>query len=565
MLSQLQVKDFAIIDELSVEFDRGLTILSGETGAGKSILIDALSLVLGGRADKTMVAEGAKQAEITAVIDIREGSPAADWLTDQALANDENELILRRVISADGRSRAFANASPINLQSLSELGESLVEIHGQHAHQLLTRADTQRDLVDRFGSLLPLAKSVADAYATVRDAETLYAELVDKVKNRAQRAEFARFQLQELEALGDTLAEFDTRVAERDKLAHVDKLAVASRSAIDALYDDETGNALGLIARAISAIDDVTEIAPELAGATQLLGEADAAVQEAADSVRRYAADLSHEPARRDQLENEIAAVREAARKHGCEVAQLDEQRREFAKELSDLDDTDDRLATLDAARTQARKDYFSLSRKLSRARLKFAKKFSIAVSEAMQGLGMAGGNFVAELSSDADAVARNGSDKVDFLVSANAGRTPRALAKVASGGELSRISLAIQVIAADVAATPTMIFDEVDSGIGGGVAEIVGQRLRQLGESRQVLCVTHLAQVASCGHQHFRITKMSDERTTRTRLVGLDAKDRVDEIARMLGGTEITKKSLAHANEMLAKAAGNGKKAKSA
>lgn len=551
MLRRLHIRNFAIIDQLEIEFDRGLSILSGETGAGKSILIDALGLVLGDRADKAFVSESAKQAEITAEFEAVDRRAVTAWLDDQAIEAGD-EIIVRRVIGRDGRSRALVNGVSVAIQNLRALGEALIEIHGQHAHQLLTRPTTQREIVDRFGVANKSLQKVSDCFATWQVAEKTYTDLKTAAADRDNRLEYLRFQLDEFERHAESLTDFQALQSERDRLRHADRLQAAADAAAAAVYDDETANAQSLVASATSALAGLSEYADEVADIEQLLSEAEASLQEAGFSLQRFAEGLSSDPTRQLKLDDTLAAITELARKHRCEVPELSGLAEKFSEEANQLDALDVELEALAETRNKALKSYQKAARALSRERQAAAAQLEPEVTAAMQELGMVGGRLAIEIKSDEQHFAANGMDSILFLVSANAGREPQPLGKVASGGELSRISLAVQVITADVTSTPTMVFDEVDAGIGGGVAEIVGARLREIGTDRQVLCVTHLPQVASQGHQHFQISKISDGKSTHTQIRELSMKARIDEIARMLGGVDITAKSRAHAKEML-------------
>lgn len=551
MLRRLHIRNFAIIDQLEIEFDRGLSILSGETGAGKSILIDALGLVLGDRADKAFVSESAKQAEITAEFEAVDRRAVTAWLDDQAIEAGD-EIIVRRVIGRDGRSRALVNGVSVAIQNLRALGEALIEIHGQHAHQLLTRPTTQREIVDRFGVANKSLQKVSDCFATWQVAEKTYTDLKTAAADRDNRLEYLRFQLDEFERHAESLTDFQALQSERDRLRHADRLQAAADAAAAAVYDDETANAQSLVASATSALAGLSEYADEVADIEQLLSEAEASLQEAGFSLQRFAEGLSSDPTRQLKLDDTLAAITELARKHRCEVPELSGLAEKFSEEANQLGALDVELEALAETRNKALKSYKKAARALSRERQAAAAQLEPEVTAAMQELGMVGGRLAIEIKSDEQHFAANGMDSILFLVSANAGREPQPLGKVASGGELSRISLAVQVITADVTSTPTMVFDEVDAGIGGGVAEIVGARLREIGTDRQVLCVTHLPQVASQGHQHFQISKISDGKSTHTQIRELSMKARIDEIARMLGGVDITAKSRAHAKEML-------------
>lgn len=552
MLTSLQVRNFAIIDEVEIEFSPGMTVLTGETGAGKSILVDALGLVLGERGGSGLVRSGAKRAEFVAEFDLRNLPAAREWLDEQMLEQDD-ECNMRRVIGADGRSRAFINGNSVPLQSSKTLGEMLLDIHGQHFHQSLARRTVQRNLLDYFGGLVDLSVATSNAFHDWNGLAEKLAALDAANSDRNARLELLRFQIGELDALDLQPGELEDLAVERSKLQNSGRLAEGVRNALQLLFDEDQGNAQSLIADATHSIESLAAIDDSLAPVLTVLQEANIQVSEAADSLRRYGDALDMDPARQNWVEERLDAVNNIARKHRVEAEAIAELHEQLATQLNDLEHAEERGAELRNAVNAADKTYRQSASRLSAGRKKAAKAFSAAVTEAMSGLGMPGGVFEVKLSPrDVTEPRAFGLDDVEFLISANPGQKPMPLSKVASGGELSRMSLAIQVIASDGSAIPTMIFDEVDSGVGGSVAEMVGMRLRDLGQTRQVFCVTHLPQVASLGSNHFRIMKLSDGKSTRTGVKQLSDEDRVEEIARMLGGVEITKRTRDHAAEML-------------
>ncbi len=555
MLSSLQVRNFAIIDEVEVDFEAGMTVLTGETGAGKSILVDALSLVLGERGGTGLVRTGADRADISAHFDLQEHAAARDWLAEQALDMD-GDCVLRRVIGADGRSRAFINGTATNLQSLKQLGDVLLDIHGQHFHQSLARRDVQRQLLDHYGGLTALASSTAAAYAEWHALRDELHQLEAANAERASRQELLEFQMQELTALDLAAEELDALQAERDKLLNSGRIAEGLAQALQLAYEADEQNAHQLLARAQQTLEPLTDYDARLAAAVALLSESIIQVAEAADQLQRCADDLDADPARREWVEDRLDAIKSIARKHRAEPEQLPALQQRLAADLDDLRNAEQRGEELAARTREAEQSFREVAAKLSKGRRKAATKLSREVSVAMADLGMPGGVFeVALAPRGADEPRASGLEDVDYLISANPGQAPQPLAKVASGGELSRMSLAIQVIASDGSNIPTMIFDEVDSGVGGGVAEMVGRRLSELAASRQVLCVTHLPQVASQADHHLRVNKITDGKTTRTTLSVLQQDERVEELARMLGGVEITERTRQHAAEMLATA----------
>ena len=552
MLMNLQVRDFAIVEKIDIEFDPGMTVLTGETGAGKSILVDALGLVLGERGSAQLVRGGAKRAEFAAEFDISKLEFVGSWLDDNALDLD-GECLLRRVINADGRSRAFINGNAVPVSQLKNIGEILLDIHGQHFHQSLGRRSIQRDLLDYFGGLLPQREEVATAYsAWVAVAERLRL-LLDADADRASRLDLLTFQLQELDSLGLTNGEFDALSTERQKLQNSGRIADGVTTALDALIDSERNNVNDLIAEATRSLDSLSAFDQSLEPLLEMLNSASIQVTEATETLRRYGEDIDMDPQRRDWVEERLDALQATARKHRVPVGELLSVLVRLREEHDELAHSEERSRELETQVNAMRDEFLQKANALSKARGKTGKKFSSAVTEAMTGLGMPGGVFEVSISPlDEDSARPYGIDNIEFLISANPGQKAQPLAKIASGGELSRMSLAIQVIASDGSAIPTMVFDEVDSGVGGGVAEMVGRRLQEIGENRQVLCVTHLPQVASLADHHFRISKVTDGKSTRTGLQVLGKDERIKELARMLGGVEITTKTLDHAAEML-------------
>jgi DNA repair protein RecN (Recombination protein N) len=553
MLLGLQVRDFAIIDQLAIEFAPGMPVLTGETGAGKSILVDALGLVLGERGSGQIVRSGAKRAEFSAEFDIS-SLPAVKLLLEEQALDQDNECLLRRVVGADGRSRAFINGNAATVQQLKALGEILLDIHGQHFHQSLVRRPVQRDLLDHFGGLLEQREATDAAYSQWNVLTEQRAQLIAADANRESRLDLLEFQLNELEVLALSVEEYEELLAERQKCLHGGRLAEGIGQALGALADDEAGNAGTLLAEANKAVAALLRYDSGLLPVQQLLESAAIQVSEAADTLQHYGASLNLDPARRDWIEERLDAVQSVARKHRIEAEEIPALHKRLRLELDELTHAAERGQQLDAAVRSARNNFQILAEALSVSRAKAATRFSDAVTAAMSGLGMPGGKFDVRLTRlDIDDARPWGLDEVEFLISANPGQAPQALARVASGGELSRMSLAIQVIASDGSSIPTMVFDEVDSGVGGSVAEMVGRRLQELGARRQVLCVTHLPQVASLADAHFRISKVTDGKATRTGLRALGDEERIQEIARMLGGVEITPKTIDHAAEMLA------------
>jgi DNA repair protein RecN (Recombination protein N) len=553
VLTSLQIRDFAIVDQIDIEFGGGMTVLTGETGAGKSILVDAIGLVLGERGSSQLVRKGAKRAEFSAEFDLSSQPESRGWLKDHALDEDENCLI-RRVINADGRSRAFINGNAATLQQLKSFGELLLDIHGQHFHQSLGRRNVQRDLLDFFGGLQKQRSETERAFERWQSLEDQWRRLQDAEQDRASRLDLLAFQVTEFDALGMAADETRDLQFERQRLQHSGRLAEGVNTAIDKLSGHEIGNANRLVAEAHRAVAMLVEFDAQLGEVTELLESANIQIAEASDALERYAAAIDMDPDRRDWVEERLDAIQAIARKHRVAPEELPNLAERLKKEHDDLENAEELGRTMQADANAARTAFVRCAKTLSEGRSEAAKSLAAAVSAAMEGLGMPGGRFEVAMGALPEDQARPwGLDDIEFLISANPGQPPMPLSRVASGGELSRMSLAIQVIVSDGSAIPTMVFDEVDSGVGGRVAEMVGRRLQELGNDRQVLCVTHLPQVASLADAHFRVSKVTDGKATRTGIHDLGKEERVEEIARMLGGVEITKKTLDHAAEMLA------------
>ncbi|BDC39389.1 DNA repair protein RecN [Paraburkholderia terrae] len=552
MLRHLSIRDFVIVAALDLEFDSGFTVFSGETGAGKSILIDALALALGARADASVVRNGEARADITAEFDTH---PHVDtWLDEQALATIETEhgntVMLRRVVDGNGRSRAFINGTAATLTQLRELGEMFVDIHGQHAHQLLMRPDAQRELFDTHAGLLDTKAAVTRAWRTWRDTAQAVETAQSKDRELQLERERLAWQLAELDKLSPQPGEWEEVNVEHRRLSHSANLIDGVQGALSALSESDEAM-LGHLSSVISKVRDLAEIDPALNDALAALEPAEIQLQEAAYSLSHYAQRLELDPDRLAQVEKRLDALHSAARKFRLQPETLPQEHEERREQLAKLDAAAD-LDALRAAEAKAKDAYLADAKVLSKARAKAAKALGAAVTTGMQELSMAGGSFEVALVPLPDGGA-HGMEQIEFRVAGHAGVPLRPLAKVASGGELARISLALSVIASAASPTPTLIFDEVDTGIGGGVAEVVGRLLHQLGEQRQVLCVTHLPQVAARGDHHFQVAKSSKGKNgTVSTVTSLDKTSRIEEVARMLGGLAITATTRKHAKEML-------------
>ena len=552
MLTHIHVRNLAIVDAIDVELAGGMTALTGETGAGKSILVDALGLVLGDRADSSVIRHGCERAEISASFEIDRLAGVAEWLCERELDLD-GECQLRRVINREGRSRGYINGQPVPMQSLRELGEQLVDIHGQHEHQSLLRSAVQRQLLDAFGGHQPLLTEVATLYAEWKSVQDQLDSVIRDTTERDARLDLLRYQSQELEALGLSAEDIYSIDEEHARQANAGQLLEACQQGLARLDAEDGDSAYSLVSRSLDELSELVRLDSRLEETVRLLGDAAILVQEGAESLRHYAGQLEIDPGRLQWLEDRIGILHDLARKHRCTPEELPEVADNIRRELDSIEHADQHRETLQTRLGELEQSCQKAARQLSDKRKRAATAFGKQITTAMQTLGMAGGVFRAAVTPRKDsACGPHGMDNIEFLVSANAGQPVQPLAKVASGGELSRISLSIQVISAGSETIPTLIFDEVDSGIGGGVAEIVGQKLRALGAGRQVLCVTHLPQVAALAHQQMQVSKLSGKDTTHTRIRPLDGTERVDELARMLGGVKITRQTREHAREMM-------------
>ncbi|MFB1490296.1 MULTISPECIES: DNA repair protein RecN [unclassified Thiocapsa] len=551
MLTHILVKDLAIVSSLELECTSGMTALTGETGAGKSIVIDALGLALGDKADAAMIRAGCERAEIVAGFDLAAVLGARAWLAEQDL-DDDGDCLVRRLIVRDGRSRAYVNGRPATGTQLRDLGDLLVDIHGQHAHQSLLRANAQRDLLDAYGGHAVLAGSVAAAFRDYRALDQQLGALESARQERAERLDLLRFQVEELSGLGLSAAEIESFDREQRRLSHLGRLQETAARVLDLLSEAEPAIS-DQLRSAGSDLTDLAAIDPALTEPRDLLETAAIHAGEAAASLRHYLDGLEVDPAALDAVETRIAQIHDLARKFRVLPVELPDALAARQAELETLEQADLRLGDLRASRDASLNAFLDQARALGDARAGAAERLNRTVTEAMQQLGMAGGRFAVEIETlSSERAGTGGLERIAFLVSANPGQPLQPLAKVASGGELSRISLGIQVATAECGSVPTLVFDEVDVGIGGGIAEIVGRLLRRLGDSRQVLCVTHLPQVAAQAHQQLRVRKETLDGQTYTRIETLDPDARVEEIARMLGGTKITARTRDHACEML-------------
>jgi DNA repair protein RecN (Recombination protein N) len=550
MLNHITIKNLAVVDSLDLELNSGLSVLTGETGAGKSILIDALGLVLGDRAEASAIRHGAERADIAAEFDLQDPS-IEQWLQDNDL-DSEGECLIRRTISAKGRSRGFINGQPIPLQLLRELGEKLVNIHGQNTHQALLKNDEQRILLDNFAGITALRKELNQCYQQWKKKSSDYQTLKQDTSERDAKLDLLRFQVQEFSDFELQENELPGLEEEHRKLSNANRLIETSQSIHFQLAQDEQNSINHLLSHSISELQALSELDNTLKPISEMLDNALIQVDEASSELRHYLDSLELDPAHLQWLDNRISSIYDLARKHRIETHELFAHTETLKRELEQLENADDHLETLLAEVEAAKTDYFKLAKKLSKTRTKASGLLAEQVIKHIHELGMERCVFeIKLLASDSEQPQLHGMEVVEFHVTTNPGQPLRPLSKVVSGGELSRISLAIQVVTAQFSDIPTLIFDEVDVGIGGGIAEMVGNKLRLLGTNSQILCVTHQAQVASQAHQHLNVYKQSDDKKTTTSISLLDEEQRVEELSRMMGGVTITEQTRSHAREM--------------
>lgn len=553
MLVHIHIKDLAVVSSLELELSANMTTLTGETGAGKSILIDALSLGLGGRADNGMIRPGCDRAEITVTFEISQQPAAQTWLAQQTL-DAGDECIMRRILVRDGRSRAYINGSPASTQSVQALGELLVDIHSQHAHQSLLHRSCQRELLDAYASHQPQLNKLAKLFKQWRTDHEKLEQLQSESKTRTSKLDLLKYQINELENLhlgNNELVDLDKK---HTQLSNAEKIREISAEALTSLYDMDN-SVQEQLAHFTKELEPLATLDTHLANCQELLTNALIQVEEATTSLRQYVDGLELDPSLLVHVEKRLEEIHDLARKYHIHPKNLTKHLDQLQTELNELEHADIHLSSMEKRVTALRADYLHKAKILSKERHKAAHKLEAVITQKLHTLSMPKGVFVVKIYSLPEEQATAcGLDQIEFRVSTNPGQAPQALSKVASGGELSRISLAIQVATIQCGQIPTLIFDEVDAGISGGVAEVVGQLLRQLGDSRQVLCITHLPQVAAQGHQHLRISKQTDGESTHTNIQPLiTGNERTQEIARMLGGIKITPQTLAHAEEMIA------------
>ena len=554
MLTQLTINNFAIVRQLEIELAKGMSVITGETGAGKSIAIDALGLCLGQRIETSMVREGQERAEICATFFIEPTNPAYQWLQEQELQDPDNpsDCILRRVINADGRSKAFINSTPVSASQLKEIGQHLIHINGQHASQLLLKNDYQLQLVDTFAHHKDLLAQMREDYRAWKNLQTQVKNFQQKVAENEAKKQLLQYQVEELDEFALRPNEYLELEEDQRRLSNSEQLTQLSQSALQLLSENETVSIDSMLYRATQYIDELSELDPRYISVQTMLNDALIQVQEATSEVQHLASHIEQDPMLLQEIEQRLGQALQLARKHNVKPEELVEWHQKLKAELTallDFSESEERLVLEEKAAFEKMQH---TAKQLHESRCQAAEKLAQQVTDSIKGLAMENAEFFIEVNSDLTKVASNGADNIVFTLRSNLGQQAQPLAKVASGGELSRISLAIQVLTSDQSAIPTLIFDEVDVGISGKTASVVGKLLRQLGDKCQVLCVTHLPQVACHGHHQFNVEKFTVDDKTETKMTALSQEERVPALARLLGGSEITDLALANAQEML-------------
>ena len=554
MLTQLTINNFAIVRQLEIELAKGMSVITGETGAGKSIAIDALGLCLGQRIETSMVREGQERAEICATFFIEPTNPAYQWLQEQELQDPDNpsDCILRRVINADGRSKAFINSTPVSASQLKEIGQYLIHINGQHASQLLLKNDYQLQLVDTFAHHNDLLAQMREDYRVWKNLQTQVKNFQQKVAENEAKKQLLQYQVEELDEFALRPNEYLELEEDQRRLSNSEQLTQLSQSALQLLSENETVSIDSMLYRATQYIDELSELDPRYVSVQTMLNDALIQVQEATSEVQHLASHIEQDPMLLQEIEQRLGQALQLARKHNVKPEELVEWHQKLKAELTallDFSESEERLILEEKAAFEKMQN---TAKQLHESRCQAAEKLAQQVTHSIKGLAMENAEFFIEVNSDLTKVAANGADNIVFTLRSNLGQQAQPLAKVASGGELSRISLAIQVLTSDQSAIPTLIFDEVDVGISGKTASVVGKLLRQLGDKCQVLCVTHLPQVACHGHHQFNVEKFTVDDKTETKMTALSQEERVPALARLLGGSEITDLALANAQEML-------------
>ncbi|MGX2970158.1 DNA repair protein RecN [Ursidibacter sp. B-7004-1] len=553
MLTQLAINNFAIVRHLTLELNEGMSVITGETGAGKSIGIDALGLCLGYRSESSMIRNGADKADITATFSMQTNSPAYLWLKEHELLDEDNphECILRRMINLEGRSKAFVNNRPIPVSQLRELGQYLIHLNGQHAPQLLLKNEYQLELVDNYAETHLLLAQMAEQYQIWRKLHKQVKNFHQQCQENEARKQLLQYQVDELDEFAIKEGEFEQLEEDQARLANSEQLTELSQSVLNHLSESEV-NIDSMLYRAIRDLEELAEIDAQYQSALEMLNEALIQVQEASSEISHLANNIEQDPELLSELDSRIGKTMQLARKHQVASQELWKYHQHLQQELQQLLDFEENEEQLIIDEQQAYQQCVELAEKIYQKRVEAGQKLSAQVTQQIKQLAMENGEFFIDIQHNLDKLSPNGADSVEFNLRSNLGQNAQPLAKIASGGELSRISLAVQVLTANKLSTPTIIFDEVDVGISGPTATVVGRLLRQLGKKCQVLCVTHLPQVASYGHHHFNVQKYVENNQTETQMSLLSAEERVNALARLLGGSKITDAVLANAQEML-------------
>ena len=549
MLTELNIKNFAIIDSLNITFEKGFNVLTGETGAGKSIIVDAVELALGGRASTEMIRSGCDEAVVEAAFDISDIKGINERLSEMGIEGDD-ALVIKRTVSASGKNKVFINGSMATIVMLSEIGESLVDIHGQHEHQSLMKVERHIDILDEYAGVASLRQEMAGVYSELNRVKNELESLKSSEADKEKKLDLLRFQSEEIEKAALREGEEEGLLSEKKLLANSERLFDAGNTALELLYS-QGGSALELVKKAGSKIADIAAIDGSLKGAAETVNSAYASIEDAAMTIRDYVGKINFEPDRLNEIEERLDLINRMKRKYGNTVSEVLKYKEETDRELEGIERAEERIIELEERVKRLRGKGLQIAEALSEKRRKASAELKKKVDVELSDLGMKKAVFEVKMDRIGDITAK-GFDRVEFLLSSNPGETPKPLSKIASGGELSRIMLALKKVMAGPSGAPTMIFDEVDSGIGGGVAEIVGRKLREVAQGRQVLCITHLPQIAAMADLHYAVSKVEDKGRTVTTVKRLEKSDRIDEIARMLGGMTITEATKRHAEEMV-------------
>lgn len=566
MLTTLTVKNFTLVEHLEIDFNSGMTALTGETGAGKSLMVDALAMALGDRADTDRIRSNTDRAEVSAIFDLSKAPLATQWLSsndfnDQAPDNggldskspNNNECLLRRLLTKEGRSRGYINGLPATMQQLRELGEVLIDIHSQHEHQSLLRRETHRKILDNFAECADLTENTRNIYTQWTEANQKLQQLESDSDELTARRDLLSFQLGELDQLNLNDGELKTLEQQQQILSNAESILQDSQTLTQLCSENEPLNIQSALSKALQLLQNMPNKPAPLEEAEKLLTSAQIEVEEACGEIQHHLDSFNAEPERLQQLEERLSAIYQLARKHRASPEELHNKHQELKQALSDISGGEKDTAILQQQVEGLANNYTKLAQQLTKKRTAAAKKLSVSIEQQFNLLSMSGAKFSPSLTPlTHNTFGPHGQESIEFLICTNPGDSPKPLARIASGGELSRISLAIQVIAAKNSSIPTLVFDEVDVGIGGATADVVGQLLRQLGNRGQVLCVTHQPQVAACAHNHLLVSKNSLQSITHSQVETLSNTERTHEIARMLGGVKITKTTLNHAQEML-------------